>query len=342
MMMTIICHRFKILSLILFTSFCSTTVAEEVIIDNTASTSTTIDEVVQGEVLATSTTTTITKQVNKPAYSKEKFSDLNVGDCFDTNQIELYFNMSVVKVDCNLPHSYEIVFEKQLDNLTTIVIPPTTELIQLYIGQKCNDFKSVIEIIEWIDPNYSDTWLMVQPLWDEYSFKSNGLDSVICVAHLENVDKDEILNDTSFSITHDINYYVYNTSWEDEHLFGLVCDPSQPAFFSTFGLYYAEADVTVLEMGFRYVNLKHDIEIVIDLTETINYLGVQNEDIFYYFLKVSSLYTHSFLTGNIIEEEIMDVIFETNEGVEGYFSYTNDKGETFESSCSMSDDSVTS
>ena len=334
--------HFKILFLILSISFCSTPIVEEAVIENTTSTSTTIEEVVQDEVISTSTTTTIGKQANNINYSKEKFSDLNVGDCFNTNEIELYFSMTVLKVDCNLPHSYEIVFEKQLDDILTTLIPPTTELIQLYIGQKCLDFKSVIEIIEWVDPNYSDSWLMVQPLWDEYSFKSSGLNSVICVAHLENLDKDEILNDTSFSITQDINYYVYNTYWEDEHLFGLVCDPSEPAFYSTFGLYYAEADVTVVEMSFTYINSKHNLEIEIDLTETINYLGVQDEDIFYYFLKVSSLYTHSFLAGNILEEETMDIIFESNEGVEGYFSYTNDRGETFESSCSMSGDSVTS
>ena len=39
----------------------------------------------------------------------------------------------------------------------------------------------------------------------------------------------------------------------------------------------------------------------------------------------------------IIEKELMDIIFESNEGAGGYFSYTNDRGETFESTCDMED-----
>ena len=82
MMMTIIHRRFSVISLILFISFCSTPIAEEAVIDSTTSTSTTFEEIVQDEVLTNSTTTTISKQANNINYSKEKFSDLNVGDCF--------------------------------------------------------------------------------------------------------------------------------------------------------------------------------------------------------------------------------------------------------------------
>ena len=123
----------------------------------------------------------------------------------------------------------------------------------------------------------------------------------------------------------------------EEHTFGLVCKPEQPAFYSTFLMFYAEEDVIVKNMTFIYSNSKHEIEIEIDLTDTIQYLDAAEEDIFYYFLKVSSLYTHSFLRGEIIEKELMDIIFESNEGAGGYFSYTNDKGETFDSTCVMED-----
>ena len=41
------------------------------------------------------------------------------------------------------------------------------------------------------------------------------------------------------------------------------------------------------------------------------------------------------------QQELMDIIFESNEGAGGYFSYTNNKGETFESTCDM-EDNVTS
>ena len=71
MMMTIMHHRFRVISLILFISFCSTPIVEEAVIENTTSTSTTIEEVVQDEVISTSTTTTIAKQANNINYSKE-------------------------------------------------------------------------------------------------------------------------------------------------------------------------------------------------------------------------------------------------------------------------------
>ena len=77
-------------------------------------------------------------------------------------------------------------------------------------------------------------------------------------------------------------------------------------------MFYAEEDVKVKNMTFIYSNSKHEIEIEIDLTDTIQYLDAAEEDIFYYFLKVSSLYTHSFLRGEIIEKELMDIIFESN------------------------------
>ena len=331
--------RFSILSFVLFFSFCISS-SKNIDIEGTQSTSTTstLVEVKDSDELNSATTTTnIANQAVNTNFSKEKLSDLALGDCFNTDEKNLIFSTTVIKVECNEQHTYEIVFYKQLDELLTMVIPPNTELIQLYIGQKCNDFKSLVEVVEFADPKYSDSWLIIQPLWDEYAYKASRLDSVICIAHLEDLNNEKRLDTTGFSISQDINFYVYNTVWEEERTFGLVCKPEQPAFYSTFLMFYAEEDVKVENMTFIYSNSKHEIEIEIDLTDTIQYLDAAEEDIFYYFLKVSSLYTHSFLRGEIIEKELMDIIFESNEGAGGYFSYTNDKGETFESTCDMED-----
>ena len=331
--------RFSILSFVLFFSFCISS-SKNIDIEGTQSTSTTstLVEVKDSDELNSATTTTnIANQAVNTNFSKEKLSDLALGDCFNTDEKNLIFSTTVIKVECNEQHTYEIVFYKQLDELLTMVIPPNTELIQLYIGQKCNDFKSLVEVVEFADPKYSDSWLIIQPLWDEYAYKASRLDSVICIAHLEDLNNEKRLDTTGFSISQDINFYVYNTVWEEERTFGLVCKPEQPAFYSTFLMFYAEEDVIVKNMIFIYSNSKHEIEIEIDLTDTIQYLDAAEEDIFYYFLKVSSLYTHSFLRGEIIEKELMDIIFESNEGAGGYFSYTNDKGETFESTCDMED-----
>jgi len=337
-MMMIQARRFKALCLVLMISFCTTS-TNEMIVDSSTSTTSTLVEVKDSDELnpTTTTTTTIANQAVNTNFSKEKLSDLTLGDCFKTNEKDFYFSTTVIKVECSEQHTYEIVFYKQLDELLTMVIPPTTELIQLYVGQKCNDFKSLATVVEFVDPKYSDSWLIIQPLWDEYAYKANRLDSVICIAHLEDLNNEKRLDTTVFSISDDIDFYVYDTIWKEEHTFGLVCKPEQPAFYSTFLMFYAEEDVIVKNMTFIYSNSKHEIEIEIDLTDTIQYLDAAEEDIFYYFLKVSSLYTHSFLRGEIIEKELMDIIFESNEGAGGYFSYTNDKGETFESTCDMED-----
>ena len=325
---------FRNFFLVICISFCSTN-TDKTVIGSTTSTSTTLLEIQNVLDQNNETTTTIANQAVNTNFSKEKLSDLALGDCFNTDEKDFNFSTTVIKVECNEQHTYEIVFYKQLDELLTMVIPPNTELIQLYIGQKCNDFKSLVEVVEFADPKYSDSWLIIQPLWDEYAYKASRLDSVICIAHLEDLNNEKRLDTTGFSISQDINFYVYNTVWEEEHTFGLVCKPEQPAFYSTFLMFYAEEDVIVENMTFIYSNSKHEIEIEIDLTDTIQYLDAAEEDIFYYFLKVSSLYTHSFLRGEIIEKELMDIIFESNEGAGGYFSYTNDKGETFESTCDM-------
>ena len=96
-MMMIQARRFKALCLVLMISFCTTS-TNEMIVDSSTSTTSTLVEVKDSDELnpTTTTTTTIANQAVNTNFSKEKLSDLTLGDCFKTNEKDFYFSTTVI------------------------------------------------------------------------------------------------------------------------------------------------------------------------------------------------------------------------------------------------------
>jgi len=92
-MMMIQARRFKALYLVLMISFCTTNTNEIKVDSSTSTTSTLVEDKDSDEMNSTTTTTTtIANQAVNTNFSKEKLSDLALGDCFNTDEKDLIIN----------------------------------------------------------------------------------------------------------------------------------------------------------------------------------------------------------------------------------------------------------
>ena len=342
-MMTL--RRSNIIILTLLISSCSTQVAEEIVNESINTTSTTI-EVVQGQedIISSTTTTTIPPtQVIEKTYEKALLGELSEGDCFDTNKHDiLVFDQTVIKKPCFEPHTHEVVFKNPDDRQTSstggVFLNSSVsdlQLLDLERAKICNEYKSLVEITEFIDERYFDFKLIIQPALSSENSNLGSSEIVMCIAHLDDLYSSGFGSST-WSITQDIDFWIFDTSWwTDDRFAGIACYPDDDAFYSSFDLYFAEVNPLITAMTFTYVNDLLDLTIEVDLLEKLKYFNADKEYMIYYSLKVSSLYIESFFDGEPLSDDVMETIFTSNEGVTGYFSYTNKDGEVFEESCRM-------
>lgn len=325
--------RFKILVLSLIFTYCKFPITLENEKIN-------IDEVVVAEVLEIVTTTTIPKEKEETVNisKKEYLSELSIGTCFDAENFDSFtYNQTVIVKSCFTPHTYEVVFKKtnEFSTNTGAYFISHNAISELESAAKCNEFKSLVEITEYVDDKYQEYWLTIEPVVsneEEISFNSTSF--VMCIAYLEDFHF-EVIDSVNFSIRDDIDFWIYNTYWEDEQFFGIECYPDTPSFWSTFDFFFAEQNAKVQEMTFTYINEKLDLVIEVDLYEKMKYFSVEHEEMFYYSLKTSSLYIETLFQSNPLSEEMLDKVFSSNEGVIGKFSYTNQYGDKYEAICSM-------
>ena len=337
-------HHFKIFSLTLLISSCSTQVVDEVVNETINTTSTTI-EVVQGQedIISSTTTTTIPPtQVIEKTYEKALLGELSEGDCFDTNKHDLLvFDQTVIKKPCFEAHTYEVVFKNPDDRQNSAegvflnASVSDLQLLDLERAKICNEYKSLVEITEYIDERYFDFKLIIQPALSSENSNLGSSEIVMCIAHLDDLYSSGFGSST-WSITQDIDFWIFDTTWwTDDRFAGIACYPDDDAFYSSFDLYFAEVNPLITAMTFTYVNDLLDLTIEVDLLEKLKYFNADKEYMIYYSLKVSSLYIESFFDGEPLSDDVMETIFTSNEGVTGYFSYTNKDGEVFEESCRM-------
>ena len=337
-------HHFKIFSLTLLISSCSTQVADEVVNESINTTSTTI-EVVQGQedIISSTTTTTIPPtQVIEKTYEKALLGELLEGDCFDTNKHDLLvFDQTVIKKPCFEAHTYEVVFKNPDDRQNSAegvflnASVSDLQLLDLERAKICNEYKSLVTITEYIDEKYFDFKLIIQPALSSENSNLGSSEIVMCIAHLDDLYISDFGSST-WSITQDINFWIFDTTWwADDRFAGIACYPDNDAFYSSFDVYFAEVNPLITAMTFTYVNELLDLAIEVDLLEKLKYFNADKEYMIYYSLKVSSLYIESFFDSEPLSDDVMEAIFTSNAGVTGYFSYTNQHGEIFEESCSM-------
>ena len=153
-------HHFKIFSLTLLISSCSTQVVDEVVNETINTTSTTIEVVQEQEDIISSTTTTTIPptQVIEKTYEKALLGELSEGDCFDTNKHDLLaFDQSVIKKPCFEPHTYEVVFKNPDDRQSSVegvflnASVSDLQLLDLERAKICNEYASLVEITEYIE-----------------------------------------------------------------------------------------------------------------------------------------------------------------------------------------------
>ena len=338
-------HHFKIISLTLLISSCSTPAADEVVNESIITTSTTIEVVQEQEDIISSTTTTtipLTQVVEKTYDEKALLGELSEGDCFDTNKHNLLvFDQTVIKKPCFEPHLYEVVYKNPDDRQSSAegVFLNSSEsdlkLLDLERAKICNEYKSLVEITEYIDEKYFDFKLIIQPALSSENSNLGSSEIVMCIAHLDGLYSSGFGSST-WSITQDIDFWIFDTSWwTDDRFAGIACYPDDDAFYSSFDVYFAEVNPLITAMTFTYVNELLDLTIEVDLFEKLKYFNADKEYMIYYSLKVSSLYIESFFDGEPLLDEVMESIFTDNAEVTGYFTYTNQHGEVFEESCSM-------
>ena len=338
-------HHFKIISLTLLISSCSTPAADEVVNESIITTSTTIEVVQEQEDIISSTTTTtipLTQVVEKTYDEKALLGELSEGDCFDTNKHNLLvFDQTVIKKPCFEPHLYEVVYKNPDDRQSSAegVFLNSSEsdlkLLDLERAKICNEYKSLVEITEYIDERYFDFKLIIQPALSSENSNLGSSEIVMCIAHLDGLYSSGFGSST-WSITQDIDFWIFDTSWwTDDRFAGIACYPDDDAFYSSFDVYFAEVNPLITAMTFTYVNELLDLTIEVDLFEKLKYFNADKEYMIYYSLKVSSLYIESFFDGEPLSDEVMESIFTDNAEVTGYFTYTNQHGEVFEESCSM-------
>jgi hypothetical protein len=339
-------HHFKIFSLTLLFFACSTQAAHETVNESIATTSTTL-EVVQGqeEIISSTTTTTIPPtQLVEKTYEKALLGELSKGDCFDSNKHDLLvFDQTVIKKPCFEPHTYQVVFknpdDRQSSSTEGVFLNSSVsdlQLLDLERAKICNEYKSLVEITEYIDEKYFDFKLIIQPALSSENSTLGSSEIVMCIAHLDDLYSSGFGSST-WSITEDIDFWIFDTAWwADDRFAGIACYPdNDDAFYSSFDVYFAEVNPLITAMTFTYVNDLLDLTIEVDLLEKLKYFNADKEYMIYYSLKVSSLYIESIFDGKPLSDDVMEAIFTSNEGVTGYFSYTDKDGEIFEESCRM-------
>jgi len=284
----------------------------------------------------------LTQVVEKTYDEKALLGELSEGDCFDTNKHNLLvFDQTVIKKPCFEPHLYEVVYKNPDDRQSSAegVFLNSSEsdlqLLDLERAKICNEYKSLVEITEYIDERYFDFKLIIQPALSAENSNLGSSEIVMCIAHLDDLYSSGVGSST-WSITQDIDFWIFDTSWwADDRFAGIACYPDNDAFYSSFDVYFAEVNPLITAMTFTYVNELLDLTIEVDLFEKLKYFNADKEYMIYYSLKVSSLYIESFFDGEPLSDDVMEAIFTSNENVTGYFSYTNKDGLVFEESCSM-------
>ena len=161
-------HHFKVISLTLLISSCSTPVADKLVNESITTTSTSIDVLQEEEISSTTTTTNVPNKVVEKTYEKALLGELSEGDCFDTNKHDLLaFDQSVIKKPCFEPHVYEVVFKNPDDRQSSVegvflnASVSDLQLLDLERAKICNEYASLVEITEYIDEKYFDFKLII-------------------------------------------------------------------------------------------------------------------------------------------------------------------------------------
>ena len=284
-------------------------------------------------------------------------SELELADCFVDFSPHLesnHYEEKVLKVDCGEWHNSQIIYKKPFEDKFL----DTLEL-ELQSTLRCNQARSFFQIIEYIDPKYSDYIFFTEPIFDAASVQVADQNEIICISYFENfnyqetlgvsaitlnenVEPDRIKSFINWSFYEDIGYWLLDTFWQDEHDFGVVCH--SPAYLSDpfhaeFLLYFAQPWGRIEEMIFEYSN--SEITISIDMLDILNNFSEEgqgfDEQIFYYFMPISQIASYGILS--LENVDFLDLIFtEVPENVLGEFSYITSRGEKFSASCSMADD----
>ncbi len=346
--MTTIARRFRILFVGVFIvcspssqELVSTTTAEKPVEESTTTTST--------------TTTTIPSSSTVELLGAQEFEEaligeLSVGDCykdFRTNLDPDYFYEKVHKVPCDEDHNSEIVYKAKFSNQYLDVL-----MLKVEAGLRCNQARSLFDVIEFVDRKYETTFFRVESVFDETAVSLGDQDSIICSAYLEPVGEETdslLLNNETFynkenfdwSIVHeDLAFYIFDTQWDGPYDAGVVCQTSvyeTDPFFSEFMMFYAIPSGQIEELKFVYEN---DEQIItIDLLTYLPFFSdtdVWDEKIFYYFLPVSQIVTFHIVNNFDTNFDPDQVFSAPAEDVIGTFSIKTSEWEKV-SSCSMSE-----
>tara|TARA_B100002052_G_scaffold38979_1_gene31079 strand:- start:145 stop:1356 length:1212 start_codon:yes stop_codon:yes gene_type:complete len=285
-------------------------------------------------------------------------SELEVGSCFvdfSPNLPANNFGEKILKVPCTSPHNYEVIFIQNF-----LDINQDSMLLELEARKRCNEVRSLYQIVEFVDENYLEYFFYVQPLFDEPAIRASIQNQIFCLAYFEHIDSPSTdlsngvylkeNNEISFtekafidlSFVDGVNRLVYNTSWADEIDAGLVCASwmyAEHPFSSEFLLFYSQPFNEIKEMIFTYSNSTINIEIdFLQILSNFTDSGRWTEQIFYYFLPLSQVSVHGILNNDELSSNDIDLIFEEKpENVFGEFYIKFSNNDTRTSSCTMAD-----
>lgn len=288
-------------------------------------------------VVKTTTTTTIAQSISTNQPSKVHIGDLEVGDCYidqSPNALSSFYREIVFKTSCLEEHNSQIIFKTDFPSGYSDPF-----VLEAFAGYTCNKARSLYDVIEHVDPKYAELIFRVESIYDSISVKAFEQSKIVCSSYVEHINTSDPKYSINFSFLEDINYYVYDTIWEEEQDSGIVCNSwlyERDSFFAEYMFYFADEFRDVQEMRFVYENANTVIEI--DMLEQLNIFskeGAWSEGIFYYFLPISQIATYDLLYNFSASEEVEKLFSAPREEVFGTFIYTNGNSETFESSCSM-------
>ena len=345
-MTTTIARHFRILFVGVF-FVCSPTSQELV-------STTTVEKPVEQTTTTTFTTTTTIPSTNTvellglQEFEELSLGELGVGACyidFHTNTDPDYFYEKVHKVSCDQDHNSEIVYKAKFSDQYLDVLT-----LQVEAGLRCNQARSLFDVIQWVDPKYQNTFFRVESIFDEIAVGLGDQDSIICSAYLEPIEEETdsflVNNETYYNkenfdwsiVKEDLDFYIFGTEWDGPFDAGVVCQTSlyeADPFFSEFMMYYSLPSGEIEELKFVYENAEQII--TIDLLTYLPFFSdtdVWDEKIFYNFLPISQIVTFE-IVHNFDPNFEPEIVFTAPaEDVVGTFIIKTSEWEKV-SSCSM-------
>ena len=161
--MTTIARRFRVLFVGVFIvcspgsqELVSTTTAEKLVEESTTTTSTTTTTILSSNTV---------ELLGLQEFEEVSIGELGVGHCykdFRTNIDPDYFYEKVHKVPCDQDHNSEIVYKAKFSDQYLDVLT-----LQIEAGLRCNQARSLFDVIEWADGKYETTFFRVESIFDE-------------------------------------------------------------------------------------------------------------------------------------------------------------------------------